>query len=101
MRMRLLNFKIMLLHMLMGFILPFQVCAQKVSVQAYIEAHQKTAIHYMEEYGIPASIILGIAIHESASGNSKLARYLNNHFGIKGENTSTAIRSSYKGYDSV
>src|SRR5690606_22890574 len=28
-------------------------------------------------------------------------RYLNNHFGIKGSNNSTEIRSAYKGYESV
>lgn len=55
----------------------------------------------MEKYDIPASIILGVAIHESAFGNSKLARYLNNHFGIKGANNSSEIKSAYKGYDSI
>lgn len=50
---------------------------------------------------MPASIILAIAIHESASGTSKIARYLNNHFGIKGPNNSTAIKSSYRGFDTV
>jgi hypothetical protein len=40
-------------------------------------------------------------MHESANGNSKIARYLNNHFGIKGKNRVKIIRSAYKGYDSV
>src|SRR5690606_18534348 len=48
-----------------------------------------------------ASIILAVAMHESAHGNSKIARYLNNHFGIKGANDSKEIRSAYKGYESV
>src|SRR5690606_18695123 len=39
--------------------------------------------------------------HESAYGNSRIARYLHNHFGIKGSNNSKEIRSAYKGYDSV
>lgn len=55
----------------------------------------------MEEYGCPASIILAVAMHESAHGNSRIARYLNNHFGIKGPNDSKEIRSAYKGYDTV
>ena len=55
----------------------------------------------MNKYHVPASIILGVAIHESGSGTSKIARYLNNHFGIKGSNSSTKIRSSYKGFDAV
>lgn len=80
---------------------PSQAFAQKVSAQKYIEAHKERAIAIMEKYDIPASIILGVAIHESAFGNSKLAQYLNNHFGIKGKNNSTEIKSAYKGYDSV
>lgn len=75
--------------------------AQRISPQAYIEQYKDAAIQYMEEYGCPASIILAIAMHESANGNSKIARYLNNHFGIKGPNNSTEIRSAYKGYESV
>ncbi|MEC3880703.1 glucosaminidase domain and LysM peptidoglycan-binding domain-containing protein [Parapedobacter sp. 10938] len=75
--------------------------AQRITPQAYIEQHQAAAIQYMEEYGCPASIILAVAMHESAHGNSKIARYLNNHFGIKGSNNSTEIRSAYKGYESV
>jgi flagellum-specific peptidoglycan hydrolase FlgJ len=55
----------------------------------------------MNKYHVPASIILGVAIHESGSGTSKIARYLNNHFGIKGSNSSTKIRSSYKGFEAV
>lgn len=74
---------------------------QKYTAQSYIQANKDAAIKYMKEYGIPASIILGIAYHESAHGNSKIATYLNNHFGIKGENSSTEIKSAYKGYDSV
>ncbi len=67
----------------------------------YIEKHKDIAIQHMNEQGIPASVILGISIHESASGNSKIARYLNNHFGMKGKNTSKEIKSSYRGYESV
>lgn len=78
-----------------------QVSAQKNTVQKYIEAHKESAVKIMEKYEVPASIVLGVAIHESASGNSRLAKYLNNHFGIKGKNNSTEIRSAYKGYDSA
>ncbi len=101
MKKTLLNFSMILLFILGGIMAPAQAAAQKVSIKAYIKAHQETAIRYMEKYGVPASIILGIAIHESAGGNSKLARYLNNHFGIKGANNSKTIKSAYKGYESV
>ncbi|MEQ7798346.1 glucosaminidase domain-containing protein [Pedobacter sp. ASV1-7] len=67
----------------------------------YIDTYADEAQTLMREYKIPASIILAIAIHESAAGTSKIARYLNNHFGIKGANSSTEIRSAYKDYPSV
>ena len=75
--------------------------AQTNSAQQYIEQYKDVAIQYMEEHGCPASIILAIAMHESAHGSSRVARHLNNHFGIKGRNNSKTIRSAYKGYDSV
>ena len=75
--------------------------AQQISASEYIERYKDVAIAFMEEHGCPASIILAVAMHESAHGNSRVARYLNNHFGIKGKNNSTEIRSAYKGYDSV
>lgn len=77
------------------------VLAQTNSAEQYIEQYKDVAIQYMEEHGCPASIILAIAMHESAHGNSRIARHLNNHFGIKGQNNSKTIRSAYKGYDSV
>lgn len=67
----------------------------------YIEKYKDLAIKQMNEYGLPASVILGISLHESGSGTSKIARYLNNHFGMKGKNSSKEIRSAYRGYDSV
>ncbi len=67
----------------------------------YVEQYKEAAIRLMDEHGIPASVVLGIAIHESASGTSKIARYLNNHFGMKGHNSSKQIHSAYKGYENV
>lgn len=67
----------------------------------YIERYKDAAIKAMQAHGVPASIILGIAMHESGNGTSKIARYLNNHFGIKGPNNSKVIKSAYKGYSSV
>ncbi|MBE9602943.1 glucosaminidase domain-containing protein [Pedobacter sp. MC2016-24] len=49
----------------------------------YIEAFKGVAIEEMNTYGIPASITLAQGIIESGSGNSSLAKYANNHFGIK------------------
>jgi LysM repeat protein len=54
----------------------------------YIEKYRETAIRQMEQFGIPASIILSQAALESANGTSKLATQANNHFGIKCHNWS-------------
>jgi len=50
---------------------------------SYIETFKTVAIEEMNTYGIPASITLAQGIIESGSGNSSLAKYANNHFGIK------------------
>ncbi|TKC12727.1 LysM peptidoglycan-binding domain-containing protein [Pedobacter polaris] len=71
------------------------------STEDYIAEHVNHAQELMREHEIPASIILGVAIHESAAGKSKIARYLNNHFGVKGSNNSTEIRSAYRDYPTV
>lgn len=75
--------------------------AQKFSPSSYIAEHKDIAQQLMVETGVPASVILAVAIHESAYGNSRIAQHLNNHFGIKGKNNSRTIRSAYKGYSSV
>lgn len=74
---------------------------QKFTISSYIEKHKEVAQQLMKETGVPASVILAVAIHESAYGNSRVAKNLNNHFGIKGKNSSKTIRSAYKGYGSV
>ncbi|RYE29018.1 MAG: hemagglutinin, partial [Sphingobacteriaceae bacterium] len=71
----------------------FVAKAQNTS-KSYIDKYKDAAISIMHDYGIPASVTLAIAMHESASGNSALARHNNNQFGMKG-------RHSYKTYDSV
>jgi len=50
---------------------------------AYVETWKQTAIDQMNMHHIPASITLAQGILESGSGNSKLAKEGNNHFGIK------------------
>jgi LysM repeat protein len=57
--------------------------AQKLSIKEYVNTYQKIAIQEMHKSGIPASITLAQGILESASGNSKLSKTANNHFGIK------------------
>lgn len=74
---------------------------KKYTLDSYINTHSELAAELMEETGVPASVILGIAIHESFFGNSRIARHLHNHFGIKGKNNSKTIKSAFKGYGSV
>jgi len=71
------------------------------STEDYIAAHVEHAQSLMRTHKLPASIILAVAIHESAAGKSKIARYLNNHFGVKGSNSNTEIRSAYRDYPTV
>jgi len=79
----------------------FSFSTKAQTTEDYINAYAEHAQVLMREYKVPASIILAVAIHESAAGTSKIARYLNNHFGIKGANSNTEIRSSYKDYPTV
>ena len=55
----------------------------KTPAESYIERYKNIAITEMNGSGIPASITLAQGILESGSGNSKLAKEANNHFGIK------------------
>ena len=57
--------------------------ARSFTTLSYIEQFKAVAIEEMNRYGIPASITLAQGIIESGSGNSSLAKYANNHFGIK------------------
>ncbi len=70
------------------FVLPIANClAQpaeyRMTKADYVEKYKDIAIKEMLENGIPASITLAQGILESDAGNSALARYANNHFGIK------------------
>ncbi len=49
----------------------------------YVELYKNCAINEMHNAGIPASITLAQGILESDCGDSYLATYANNHFGIK------------------
>lgn len=51
--------------------------------QEYVEKYKDIAVRQMWEYDIPASITLAQGVLESQHGNSPLAVFANNHFGIK------------------
>jgi len=81
-------------------VITLTVSTKAQTTAEYIAENVEYAQTLMREHKIPASVILAVAIHESAAGTSKIARYLNNHFGIKGPNSNTEIRSSYRDYPS-
>lgn len=71
---------------------------------AYVSKYRPLADSLSAVYGIPRSVILGVAIIESGAGNTRNARLLNNHFGIVGSNRlhkTHGIRTRYKQYPSV
>jgi len=53
------------------------------AANAYVMQYKDLAVVEMHRSGIPASITLAQALHESGIGNSDLAVFANNHFGIK------------------
>ncbi|MCW3461928.1 glucosaminidase domain-containing protein [Chitinophaga nivalis] len=62
------------------------------------------SVELMQQTGVPASIILGVAMLESGTGTSRNAKLLHNHFGVVGKNNMAKIkpghRSVYKQYAS-
>lgn len=85
----------------------FLAVAQKNTPKSYIEQFKDDAIRIMHQTGVPASIVLGVAMHESGCGNSTLAQNLNNQFGVKGGGGSVFYKhkkkvvTKYKRYESV
>jgi len=51
--------------------------------KAYIKRFAHIATIEQEKYGVPASISLAQGLLESGAGKSKMARKINNHFGMK------------------
>ena len=57
--------------------------AYNLDVADYIKQYSGFAIKEMNDFGVPASVILAQGIHESGAGKSLLAQEANNHFGVK------------------
>ncbi|HEY6159655.1 MAG TPA: glucosaminidase domain-containing protein [Bacteroidia bacterium] len=60
-----------------------QPAEYKMTREEYVEKYKDDAIKEMLWHRIPASITLAQGMLESGNGNSALAMYANNHFGIK------------------
>ena len=84
-----------LLTLLLLLLAASHLPAQKI-VKNYISKYEDLAVEKMLQHQIPASIILGVSIVESAAGRSKICKALNNFFGIKGKNTDSLKKLGYK-----
>lgn len=82
--------KVKVFYSFLFFIVFFNTLSQpaepRMSTEEYINKYKDFAIKEMLEHKIPASITLAQGILESGNGNSPLAKYANNHFGIKCHN---------------
>lgn len=74
---------ISILLLVVSFELLAQPAERRITRSEYIEKYKEDAIKEMHHSGVPASITLAQGILESGDGNSPLALYANNHFGIK------------------
>jgi flagellum-specific peptidoglycan hydrolase FlgJ len=83
-----------LVIILLFFIAFFRLQAQSAA-EIYIEKFDSLAVEVLSTYGIPASLVIGIALQESAAGTSKLCRLHHNHFGMKGRVKSSRTKSGY------
>lgn len=77
------QFHFTFLFLLTGIIAFAQPAEHKMTPEKYIESFKDEAVKEMLMYNIPASITLAQGMLESGNGNSDLAVYANNHFGIK------------------
>lgn len=71
-----------------GMVLCFCLLCPLISLgqnfgKQYIQQHRDLALALSDSFGIPAALILAVAMVESGAGNSRNARILNNHFGMK------------------
>lgn len=89
------SFKRKLPALLFSLLLSAAVQAQKV-VKRFIKKYEQVAVENMQKHSIPASIILGVSIVESAAGQSAIAKALSNFFGVKGKNANSMERLGYK-----
>ena len=72
-----------------------------IAQSKYVKKFRPIADSLTLVYGVPASVILGVAIMESGSGTSRNCKLLKNHFGIVGKNNllkTKGVKTRYKQY---
>lgn len=84
-----------------GMLLLSVTVAGQTATKTFITKYRPLADSLSAEFGIPAAVILAVAIVESGAGTSRNCRLLNNYFGIVGKNNllkTKGIKSRYKQY---
>jgi LysM repeat protein len=84
-----------LVYLLIALISLTTATAQNITIEEYVNTYKEIAIKEMIRTGVPASITLAQGIVETESGNSKLVKKSNNHFGIKCKETWTGPSVSH------
>ncbi len=89
------------------FVLPLLLVVTSIQAQYivsnYIARYGTLCIQLSDSFGIPADLMLGLAIVESGAGTSKNAKILHNHFGLKAGNklrSVKGIQTRFRNYDS-
>ncbi len=88
-------------RLLSGFLVIF--LSLGAQTKTFVQKYRPLADSLSGVYGVPASVMLGVAIIESGSGTSRNSKLLNNFFGIVGKNNllkTKGIKSRYRQYDS-
>ncbi|WP_343701014.1 glucosaminidase domain-containing protein [Chitinophaga sp.] len=82
--------------LLSGLLVSGLAASAQKTPQKYLAQFEPVAVNLMKETGVPASVILGVAMLESGMGTSKNARLLRNHFGIVGKNNLAKRGGTYR-----
>lgn len=72
-------------------------------ISNYIGKYDTLCLQLSDTFGIPADLIMGVAIVESGAGTSRNAKILHNHFGLKAGNklrTVKGIQTRFRDYES-
>ena len=85
----------MRLSLILLFLLTSCLTQAQSVAEKYIQKFDSLAIEVLVKYEIPASLVLGIALQESAAGTSKLCGVNKNHFGVKTRVKSPKTKSGY------
>src|ERR1700712_1852082 len=91
----------LLMHHYPKYLLILFLCLAAFTIRAqtakkYIQKYENLAVEKMLQHEIPASIILGVSLVESAAGQSIVCKAFNNFFGVKGKNKDSKKKIGYK-----